>query len=156
MSSPDVSFAIAGCECIVYHTVKCVTKIIGTAYVSLWNKLLRESFHFIKDTHVLDFLILTFYVLTDIVYAFVWTDTASGKLDVNNNNNNNNIEDNPNSHVEHDGDNESTPTSSVNIYVNNRTQKLTYSEFITKIKAVYRLQKAVSYTHLTLPTICSV
>jgi len=141
MSSPDVAFAITGSEC-VYQTVQCLTKNIDSAYASLWNKLLllsREPFRFMKDIHVLDFLILTFYVLTDILYAFVWTNTASVKLDVNNNNNNNN---NNNSHVEHENNNnDNLSTSSVNIYVNNRTQKLTYSEFITKIKAVYRLQK---------------
>ena len=104
----------------------------------MWNTLTilsRGPFGYISESHVLDFLILTFYVMTDILYAFC-TDTNSGKLDVNKdeNNNVNNV------HITAASRNDKK-LSTVNIYVNNRKQDLSYSEFIERIKTVYKRQR---------------
>ena len=89
----------------------------------MWNTLTilsRGPFGYISESHVLDFLILTFYVLTDIVYAFSThssTPDDSGKLDVNNNVNSKNV------HIANRHD-DGKRLSTVNIYVNNRKQDL--------------------------------
>jgi len=115
--------------CQVYQTVKYFTKHIGSVQSYIWNTLWilsRGPFGYLSETHILDFLILTFYVLTDIIYAFVWTNTTSVRVDVNNNSS---------------SKNNTKLSSSVNIYVNNRKQDLSYSEFIEQIKRVYKRHK---------------
>ena len=73
--------------------------------------------------------------MTDILYAFC-TDTNSGKLDVNKDENNNVNNVHITAASRHD-----KKLSTVNIYVNNRKQDLSYSEFIERIKTVYKRQR---------------
>uniref|UniRef100_A0A7M5X8W9 Uncharacterized protein n=1 Tax=Clytia hemisphaerica TaxID=252671 RepID=A0A7M5X8W9_9CNID len=127
--------------CPVYQTALHFSRNLATARTYIWNTLAilsRGPFGYLSETHVLDFLILTFYVMTDILYAF-YTDTNSRKLDVNVNNDENN--NNVNSVHITATSRHHKKLSTVNIYVNNRKQDLSYSEFIERIKIVYKRQR---------------
>ena len=126
-------------QCTSYQLVDFFLKNVDSARSFVWNAIALFScgpFGYFSETHFLDFLILTFYVFTDIIYAFVWTNSASVKLDVNNNDKNDNINKCP---FESKGGAEKCST--VNIYVNNQRQDLTYSEFIERIKLIYKRQR---------------
>lgn len=127
-------------QCSSYQYVDFFIKNVDNARSFVWNAITLLAcgpFGYLSETHFVDFLILTFYVLTDIIYAFVWTNTASVKLNVNNNNN-----DNKKFPVGSNVYNGRTRKfSTVNIYVNNQRQDLTYSEFIERIKLIYKHQR---------------
>ena len=129
-------------QCSLYQYVDFFIKNVDNFRSFIWSAITLFAsgpFGYLSETHFVDFLILTFYVLTDIIYAFVWTNTTSVKLDVNKNNNNNNDTYPVGNNVNINGG--TRKFSTVNIYVNNQKQDLTYSEFIERIKLIYKQQR---------------
>lgn len=125
-------------QCPSYQFVDFLFKNVDNARSFVWNALTMLSagpFGYLGETHFMDFLILTFYVLADIICAFVWTNSASVKFCIKSYNDKDNI-----STVNENGEKIST----VNIYVNKQRQDLTYSEFIERIKLIFKQQRVRS------------